>query len=381
MAPSVGRAAALVVCACVAVGVAKLPPQATSIRWARLARMEERRNTPELQLVREVSRTSRDLMAAGETLVFLERRDSLAHAAGNADEPQGVVGPNVPDAWRSWFSAQAAQVTREADARGARRAVLAAVFVDTADARTMTREQRRVRRWSNSTILAMDSAAAPFACLAIHDLRNVVGREDRRSLMGPERFTAQTAFGLCRFVATYGIPGPTIHAWLTDGGWRFGQAESAAHPRIFLDPRSVRNLMDYGLYDLSACVQGWTHGCRAWLLDPDLDRPASIRLGTTAFLTNWWGESAFGGLLSDLQAAMGADRFGQFWTSSLPMDSAFTSAFGIDPGTWTRDWLDRQFGPLPRQGPRRGDYAATILLAGLLIAFGAAKAHARNVRS
>jgi hypothetical protein len=110
---------------------------------------------------------------------------------------------------------------------------------------------------------------------------------------------------------------------------------------------------------------------------PDLK--AFMQLGNlTAFAAGWWGE--FGGLLSDLQAEMGPERFHGFWTSSLPLDSAFTSAFDSDVGTWTRDWLERRYGPLPREGPLPGDYAATALLAGLLIAFGAAKAYGRNVR-
>ncbi len=379
MALGVGRAAALVVCACGLVGVAKLPPAATSLRRTRLARMEQTRNDPELRLTREASRTARDLASAYETLRFLQRRDSLANALGRVEGPLGVSAPNVPDTWKRWLAEQTGQVTQASEARGTGGPILAAILVDTPDRRTVTRERRRLRPSSSATIVAIDSAAGPFACLAIHDFRNLVVMERLRAFMGPERLSEQTAFGLCRFVAAYGTPGPTIHAWLVDGGWRLGQGKSAVRVKVF-QPGVVRNLMDDRQYELSACVQGSSSGCRSWLLHPDLDRSGSIRLGTNAFLTSWWGASGFSGLLSDLENEMGPDRFRRFWTSSLPVDSAFASAFGLDVGTWTYDWLDRQFGPLPQRGPRPWDYAATVLVAGLLMAFGAAKAYGRNVR-
>jgi hypothetical protein len=380
MALGVGRATALVVCACGIIGVAKLPPAAASLRRARLARMEQMRNAPELRLTREASRTARDLASAYEMLRFLQRRDSLANALGHVEGPLGVSAPNVPDTWKRWLADQTGQVAQATEARGAGGPVLAAMFVDTADRRTVTREQRRLHLWSNSTILAIDSAAGPFACLAIHDLRNLVVMERLRVYLGPERFREQTAFGFCRFVAAYGIPGPTIHAWLVDGGWRLGQSKGGVRRQVLLETSVVRSLMDDRQYELSACVQGSSSGCRSWMLHPALDRSGSLRLGTNAFLTSWWVASGFSGLLSDLENEIGAERFHRFWASSLPVDSAFASAFGLDLGTWTHDWLDRQFGPLPQQGPRPWDYAASVLVAGLLMAFGAAKAYGRNVR-
>lgn len=374
MAPGVGRAAALAVVACLAVGIAWLPPEPAAPRH---------RSGSEIQrLRREAAVVARHLRTAHEALRFLERRDSLARLFADA-EPAGVAGPDVPEPWRAWLAEQTARLPASAAGRPA--PLLAALFVDTASSTPGGERQWRRWWWLNSTVIAFDSAAAPFSCLAIHDLRSRIGSWEHRVLASPDQWRSRNAFGICRFFAAYGAPGPGVRAWLSNGGWLFGATAGRSRGNAFDPSRFPRrdvfwSLMSEGLYALSGCVNGTASDCRDWLAAPDPDPRQYLRLGhLEAFVAGWWTES-FGGWLSDLEAEMGRERVSRFWTSPLPFDSAFVAAFAIDAGRWTRDWLATRYGPLPHRGPRPADYATTILLAGLLTAYGAARAVGRNLR-
>jgi hypothetical protein len=59
-------------------------------------------------------------------------------------------------------------------------------------------------------------------------------------------------------------------------------------------------------------------------------------------------------LLADLEDEFGTAAVRGFWTSDEPVERAFRTAFGTDPGSWTRRWLagyyanaGRAVGPLP----------------------------------
>jgi hypothetical protein len=57
--------------------------------------------------------------------------------------------------------------------------------------------------------------------------------------------------------------------------------------------------------------------------------------------------------LSDIVRATGEERFHEFWTTALPVDSALSLALKRPVGEWTVEWLGRggappPFGALPR---------------------------------
>jgi hypothetical protein len=396
MALSVSRAAALIVFGCTLAAAAWLPPQPTPIQ---AVRTDEAAGRPDAvrRLRREITRTGRELSVAGETLRFLQRRDSLAAALdGAAGLLMGVATPEVPEPWVAWLSEHTDRVTPATGGRTAGGTVLAAVFVDTVAWRRQSREWRRFETWFNSTVTAFGPAATPFTCLAIHDLRRGTRQAGHRVLVEPRYSPSRNALGICRFFAAYGAPGPGVRAWLLAGGWQYGTTDGAGRHGLFEAARRrytyFPSLVSEGRYALGACVEGATRGCRAWfLLDaesrgPDWRGVTPLPWGGAArleehsgFVTAWWGEGdEFGGLLADLDDEMGPERFRAFWTSPSPVGSAFGSAFGVDVGIWTRDWLERRYGPLPRRGPRAGDFAATVVIAGLLVAFGAARGYGRK---
>jgi hypothetical protein len=377
MAPGVGRAAAIALVTCLLTGLAWLPPRASSERAAERERLASE-GSERVRLRRGRAEVARNLATANETLRFLLRRDSLITLLPPPDSaPRIVAAADVPEEWRAWAAEQADRLPTSRAAPAA--PVLTALFVDTLE----TAEAYWRTWWGvNSTAIAFDSAAAPFSCLAIHDLRSRVRSADHRTLRPPGRWRSVSAFGICRFFARYGEPGPGPRTWLRNGGWQFGMTEGmgqrgAFAPSSFYRRSAFRYLIEEQLYDLDGCVHGTIRGCRDWLLAPP--QRYGFRLGDrSAFASGWWSE--FSGWLSDLEQEMGPDRLSRFWTSSLPVDSAFASAFGIDLGRWTYDWLAARYGPLPREGPRAADYAITLLMAGLLVAFGVAKALGRSVR-
>jgi hypothetical protein len=326
---------------------------------------------------------SRELTLAREALRFLARRDSLLAALGDSAGTVRLAAPDVPPAWTAWLSQSTDRPAAVADSAR----VLAAVFMDTTDWRHRAPERVRWGGWSNSTVTALGAAAAPFACVAIHDIRARPWRTDLRVLLDPDRFPTRNPLGVCRFVAAHGAPGAGVHAWLAAGGWELGATDGASHRGAFVTDRGLREALSYfvadGAYALASCFEGSAPGCRRWFLRDTggsaVDRQGSSPLGHGAFVSAWWG-SGFGGLLADLEEEMGPEGFRAFWTSALPVDSAFAGAFGQDVGVWTGHWMERRFGPLPRQGPRGGDYATTAVVAGLLVALAAAAGHRRQVR-
>ena len=377
MALGIGRAAGITVGVCALIAVVWLPPKPPSAGDRQGTREVEAPDVSR-QLKQDVARTSRELSLAVEGLRFLQRRDSLARALAGTDGT--LFGTAAPD----WLAEQTAQVRATVSAGDIGVRVLSAVFTDTVSWRHRSPEQRGWEGWSNSTVTAFDSAAAPFSCVTIHDLRRMTGLGGSPRLMAPNQFRAQIAFGICRFFAAYGAPGPAVDSWLRDGAWRFGANEDIGYPHVFQEPfflrQSTFTVSSGGRQvALGSCIEGSTSGCRTWLRTPD-DRRYPRLDHMSAYVAGWWRMWYGDGLLDGLEQEMGPERMRAFWTSSLPLDSAFVSAFGVDMGTWAYGWLDRQFGPLPRKGPGSRDYAVTVLLAGLLVAFGAAKAQARKVR-
>ena len=99
-----------------------------------------------------------------------------------------------------------------------------------------------------------------------------------------------------------------------------------------------------------ACAHGELSLCREALATSFADlRPPLGRQYAVAH--SWWfaEERAFG-FLSDLVRLEGRDRFVRFWRSTLPVDRAFTDAYGVSMEEWTHRWLLGSIAA-PRFGP------------------------------
>lgn len=185
--------------------------------------------------------------------------------------------------------------------------------------------------------------------------------------------------GPCAFYARFGVPSPRVERWL---GAR--QFDVAFHPGWFRQPRSREG--NYWMFGDEADRQWWwgalyshtpeTLGCLA-------GRPEACRRGIAAFdragaggkprvvlpFDPWnfnkvklIGAQSF---LSDLVREVGDERFQEFWTTALPVDSALTLALKQPVGEYTVSWL-RRFTVAPRFGA-----GTTWLDAGLGLAFAA----------
>jgi hypothetical protein len=67
----------------------------------------------------------------------------------------------------------------------------------------------------------------------------------------------------------------------------------------------------------------------------------------------WWKPPSLAGAdryLADLVDDIGPERFGRFWNSELPVDTALATAMRMPVGEWTRRWQATIVPPI-RLGP------------------------------
>jgi hypothetical protein len=165
--------------------------------------------------------------------------------------------------------------------------------------------------------------------------------------------------GVCRLVARYGLPGPDVMRWLTDGGTAFAARTSDGAPRQrpirpWSRPRAFplgSRWNAYGLTSVPAeqCLAQEVSGCARVFLDPSVgdDDPGGYlwlaRHSPALAVGDRSWRSAFASLddyvLSDLENRFGRRAFARFWTSEAPVEEAFRTAFGVAPGPWMLSWL------------------------------------------
>lgn len=190
---------------------------------------------------------------------------------------------------------------------------------------------------------------------------------------------ATSVLGPCAFYARFGVPSQRVEQWLARR-----QFDVTLAPNWFRSPRREQALgwmllgfenMQWwwgGIYSYPrstmACFAGRPEDCRQGLAAADRNaagpRPRVIvprdpwDVRTVHLVGAEW-------FLSDVLRGAGAERFQEFWTTSLPVDSALTLALNRPVGAYTVSWL-RRLGPGPHFG------AATTPLDALLgIAFAA----------
>lgn len=159
--------------------------------------------------------------------------------------------------------------------------------------------------------------------------------------------------GPCRFYLAYGFPGDGIRSWLEGGAIEFGFEP----PLDFEagDFEGYENLrrgpFGYGYVSrrdvgaaLDRCLAGVEDACADFLRDPaasSLITPLQVEIVRrspatglgSAFSRETWVQGQRH-LLADLEAEYGREAFREFWASSKDFDAAFEDAFGIEPGAW-----------------------------------------------
>jgi hypothetical protein len=172
---------------------------------------------------------------------------------------------------------------------------------------------------------------------------------------------AGTTLGPCAFYARFGVPSRRVQQWLGRRG--FDLAVSAGWfresrmdlPWLVEDARFRRwwwgTIYSFPFSTVS-CFAGRSADCRRGLAAGDAG-PDGPLPGIVVPSDPWEvrkirliGAASF---LSDVARAVGEDRFQEFWTTSLPVDSALTLALQRPVGEWTVEW-QRRMSPAPPLG-------------------------------
>jgi hypothetical protein len=168
----------------------------------------------------------------------------------------------------------------------------------------------------------------------------------------------RNGLGACAYFAAFGAPGRDIGRWLTSRHYEF-----ALHPwGLRVPPESTRagSLLDEDKrwfwsfvyqYQPGAveCMAGRTDACRRTVVASGTGDLVPV----VSTEKQWWKPQSLAGAdryFADLVADIGPERFGRFWNSDLPVDTALAMAMRMPVGEWTRRWQATVVPPI-RLGP------------------------------
>jgi len=216
--------------------------------------------------------------------------------------------------------------------------------------------------------------ATPY-CLIVYPERYTI---DDRSLRLTRRLEN------CLMHAKYGMPGAAIAGWLEAGGFAFARDVRLAELDSMILLRR-EEAMPFGFnrpFQESAiatgCIAGKLPACTLAFTDPgglgllqplvDQSEIAFIRAGP---FTPYAQKSS--AILAELEAEYGPEVFRRFWKSEDEVGEAFQAAFGVDAGTWMRDWVQSEVGsyrsgPLPTRGALSTSLLTLMALSGIACA-------------
>ncbi len=222
----------------------------------------------------------------------------------------------------------------------------------------------------------------PFAELsglgAIYLLPDSVDRATCLVVSGLPRFVTDRTFrpsgdladwaiqllGPCAFYARFGVPGPRVEQWLAARSFDVAISPSWDRPMqhsyqlilwMFRNP-AQQDWWWNGVYSYPAstlaCFAGRPEDCRLGLAR--FDHGGQGRRPKVVVPPDAWQSSRVNligahSYLASIVGTVGVDRFQEFWTTSLPVDSALTLAVQKPVGEYTVSWL-RGFSYPPRFG-------------------------------
>ncbi len=198
----------------------------------------------------------------------------------------------------------------------------------------------------------------------------------------------------CRWRSAFGPPGDSIGAWLERQEWvaafpvrswayRWGEAQvvSIRRARVLADTGAwgdrpsalVEWASWWGAADAAGCYRGREASCLRVFLHPERwGRQASPATADAPFPAIRGGRVAGGlllaGLLDDVLATVGPERFHAFWTSELPPDSALAVALQQPLRPWLMARVERRLGGFDsRPTLPLGSAAMALVLMGLFV--------------
>ena len=361
-------AAAVAVCAFIA--VTKLPPESGR-------RNRRAHQTPEI-LVQ--NRAKDRLRTARAKLALIERRDSALALAARRPAPSHdsvrvVYGRDIPQGLRERLDS-----VLQRELAGIRTPLTAAPMVILFVTDTGSREADGLPAPSRSQWIdaeyVLPAATDGRTCVSIVRIGGAAlnDRTRRNGRLLSEIALDETAgelLGPCGYIAAYGPPGPAVGRWLARSSYRVALRSPApgtdslrsSKPTFRGDRETIVEVIlrrtgwspqrDWLHPDVVACAGGDDGRCLAALDADDADSgmvrpPALIRsFGAPYDREAPAGRSRLMGaevwLLASLHDGAGPEAFARFWTSALPVDSAWASATGTPLSTSARHWIDDTF--------------------------------------
>jgi len=381
---------------CVALALAYLPPRGATASHDSIFVGQSVRGTPARQRAQAVADEWR---AADGSLRLLRAREHFRTVATNAWAGSSLVV--VSESAGVWTAApriadSALHVAWEQLRLDETKVRVAVILQLAAGAQG---RDRPLPEEGRAAYLTPDSSDRT-TCIAVVS----AGSYWTRILTGDERAPRPVTFaalvqslkaglGPCAFYAAYGTPGKSVRGWLASRGWDLALTLDAG--RRGQQWGSVIEMADRrypwfwdAVYSLPpsavGCLAGRPDGCGAAVLAGARDDPA-VPFPDIMRIDRRWGRvprlveaSRF---LGDVAHEVGRDRFLDFWTSALPVDTALAAALKRPVGAWTADWQSNFVRPI-RLGPAPplGSVAIALAIAALALALVAVTASRRQVR-
>jgi hypothetical protein len=212
---------------------------------------------------------------------------------------------------------------------------------------------------------------------------------------------ANANLGVCSFAARYGLPGGNVFSWLKSGSYQRGarnpeqarilaertaRARERARNQVLVDALNNLSFLNsvkwrYSLV-VARCLAGRIESCEEHFLSPAI-HPADAHMvrGLAEAVPELWVGGRLPvesmdeeGMLTDLEAEFGRERFARFWTSELEVADAFRDAFGMSAGEWTYRWAAAHHPEATRQTRfglasfGYGSQTVVLILAALVVA-------------
>lgn len=213
-----------------------------------------------------------------------------------------------------------------------------------------------ISRPENKDLFLLPDSLAPTQCLAVTAANQlwVTRLASRGALV---RWLG-SSLGPCAFYARFGVPSARVRSWLGARGYDLALAPMAYGEAAGLST----TWMFFGtpwefLYELPpvalGCVAGRAVDCARTIRSGD-GAPSDAVGGLVVAEQSWRleGKRLANGqrFLAEVLDVAGPERFAEFWTTDLPVDSALTLALRQPVGDWTAGW-QRRVVPGVRLGP------------------------------
>lgn len=365
------------------VGLVYLPPRGVPA-WAR-GRVQRTRDNDSRDRARQLALEWREVNA---TIEGIRYREAIGTALA-ARREKGRFGPILlaEDIADSLLGRSAGQVQEGLDSAWTLLGLSETkISVGVIARDPLSSSGRRLIRFTEGGYglsFAVPDTASHTSCLVLARYPTWLAR--RKYIPGRELLLwAGTVLGPCAYYARFGVPSPRVERWLGHRqfdlalvpSWRQAASLPVDDPESDDTPFLSTLIWQSWIYSfprqVAACFAGRPEACRRAVAAGDGGtegpRPRAI------VPPDRWdvGKSLLAGadhyLAAVLQQA-GAERFQEFWTTTLPVDSALSLALGEPVGRFTARY-QREVGPAPRFGAATTPLDAALGLASAALVVG-----------